>query len=505
MAGGGLHIRTVKGPKLEIFCVRTKLMTPERIYHMQQHNCVIASIFIYTVCMFCNSSGLATSARIKRWRDTTPAEMKAFIALVIYQGVIRKPDSRMFWSTSAIVETPFVPSVMSANRFYLLERCLHFTDTSIPLPPTASATAKVLWRIDPFFTPLIANFRTVYTPTQCIAVDESLMLWKGRLGVKQYIPLKRARWGLKSYELCEAGSGYIWNSIVHTGRADQMNLVHSSDGLTSSRIVLTLMEGLLGLGHRVYMDNFYSSPLLYVDLLRNGTDAVGTARVNRRGMPPSFSRKIPRGTTCARFTDQVMAIKWHDKKEVTMLSTSHDGTMKTIQTFRGPKVKPAVVLDYNTNMGAVDLADQMLTAYPMDGKRKVAWYKKFFRHLINQAILNSYAINRKVLAGRVTHVEFRLQLISQLLIEHCTNRATELQLRRGGPAAVNPLRLIERHFPQYVPATATNAAPLRDCTICCRQKDRNGKKVRQRTRYQCGKCGVGLCAAPCFETYHTEL
>jgi len=42
-----------------------------------------------------------------------------------------------------------------------------------------------------------------------ISVDESLMLWKGQLGFRQYIPIKRARFGIKSYELCESGSGYI--------------------------------------------------------------------------------------------------------------------------------------------------------------------------------------------------------------------------------------------------------------------------------------------------------
>jgi len=142
----------------------------------------------------------------------------------------------------------------------------------VPPPPTASDTEKVLWKINPFLKPLIANFRGVYTPDRFIAVDESLMLWKGRLGIKQYMPLKRARWGLKSYELCESGSGYIWNSFIHTGRADQMDLVHSTDELTSSRIVLTLMEGLMGQGYRVYMDNFYSSPLLYMDLQQQNTD-----------------------------------------------------------------------------------------------------------------------------------------------------------------------------------------------------------------------------------------
>jgi hypothetical protein len=32
------------------------------------------------------------------------------------------------------------------------------------------------------------------------------------------IPSKRARFGIKSFELCEAKSGYVWNFIIYTGQ-----------------------------------------------------------------------------------------------------------------------------------------------------------------------------------------------------------------------------------------------------------------------------------------------
>lgn len=113
------------------------------------------------------------------------------------------------------------------------------------------------------------RFSAVYIPEENnIAIDESLMLWKGRLAIKHYIPMKRVRFGLKSYELCESSSGYwyIWKSMIHTGRA--MILNSSSDSLTSSRIVMTLANDLLvkdtvcfwttGIPHSVYLENFAS-------------------------------------------------------------------------------------------------------------------------------------------------------------------------------------------------------------------------------------------------------
>jgi len=74
-----------------------------------------------------------------------------------------------------------------------------------------------------------------------------------------------------------------------------MPLDDAADDLTSSCIVLTLMKDLFGKGHCVYMDNFYSSPALYRQLLQEQTDAVGTVRVNRRNMPADLKKPIPRG------------------------------------------------------------------------------------------------------------------------------------------------------------------------------------------------------------------
>jgi hypothetical protein len=38
------------------------------------------------------------------------------------------------------------------------------------------------------------------------------------LGWKQYIPNKRARFGIKLIQLCESESAYIYNSIIYTGK-----------------------------------------------------------------------------------------------------------------------------------------------------------------------------------------------------------------------------------------------------------------------------------------------
>ena len=44
---------------------------------------------------------------------------------------------------------------------------------------------------------------------------------------------------------------------------------------------------------------------------------------------------------------------------------------------RQEKQKPVSVLDYNENMGGVDLKDQLLQPYLLERKKMTKWYIKF--------------------------------------------------------------------------------------------------------------------------------
>jgi hypothetical protein len=82
--------------------------------------------------------------------------------------------------------------------------------------------ASKLFKMFPVIWHLSNKFQTLYLPKQNTAVDESLTLWKGRLSFRQYIPLKAAKFGIKTYELCESSSGYAWSFLVYTGKGMEL-------------------------------------------------------------------------------------------------------------------------------------------------------------------------------------------------------------------------------------------------------------------------------------------
>ena len=102
---------------------------------------------------------------------------------------------------------------MSRNRFYAVSECLHFQNNKLD-PPAKDR----LWKIRPFYDYITGRFTDVYIPEQQVLIDEGLLLWKGRLVFKQYIPKKRARFGLKSYQPAESQTGYVWKVRLYTGQ-----------------------------------------------------------------------------------------------------------------------------------------------------------------------------------------------------------------------------------------------------------------------------------------------
>ena len=50
------------------------------------------------------------------------------------------------------------------------------------------------------------------------------------------------------------------------------------------RVVMELVSPLSNMGYRVYTDNYYSSPTLFLDLKDNGFDACGMIRRDGKGL-----------------------------------------------------------------------------------------------------------------------------------------------------------------------------------------------------------------------------
>jgi hypothetical protein len=126
-----------------------------------------------------------------------------------------------------------------------------------------------------------------YNPSEHLAVDEVIVQFKGRVIFRQYVPKKRKRFGIKIYKLLD-DSGYTYDMRVYFGKDSHF----ATDDMTATHTTVRhLTHRVEGLGHKLFMDNFFSSPRLFDDLKRCKINSCGTVRPDRKDMPPDFGPK----------------------------------------------------------------------------------------------------------------------------------------------------------------------------------------------------------------------
>ena len=168
---------------------------------------------------------LTRYSRARNWKDVNNDEMRQFIALQVLTGIVKKPEISQYWSTDAFLRSPIFNEVMPRNRFQSITEFLHFNDNS--KYDIHDTTRDRLYKVKPLVEYLVGKFKAAYTPDKNLSIDEQLLLWKGRLGFKQYIPNKGSRFGIKIFSLCEL-SGYLWNSFVYLGKEAIMSMKSKS-------------------------------------------------------------------------------------------------------------------------------------------------------------------------------------------------------------------------------------------------------------------------------------
>ena len=101
-------------------------------------------------------------------------------------------------------------SVMSLKRYQLLLRFFHIRDNSTCLP-RGDPYYDPLFKISELIVQLNDTFMNYYTPARDVAVDESLVGFKGRHYFVQYMPNKHHhQWGPKLWVAAESETGYTF-------------------------------------------------------------------------------------------------------------------------------------------------------------------------------------------------------------------------------------------------------------------------------------------------------
>ena len=143
-------------------------------------------------------------------------------------------------------------------------------------------------------------------------------------------------------------------------------------------MIIDLVNGLDNPGCIVYMNNLYTSPILFKVFANLGFGAVGTLDTSRKGVPKVLKiQKVNMSDTCCHrghgiwIRDGVLVFNlWKDTKVVCTLSTAHkqhsdNRVNRRVKMSGGGVVQvqvpiPNSVNFYNQLMACVDLSDLLI-------------------------------------------------------------------------------------------------------------------------------------------------
>jgi hypothetical protein len=108
----------------------------------------------------------------------------------------------------------------------------------------------------------------------------------------------------------------------------------------------------------------------------------------------------------------------------------------------GKAIKPQTVADYNRHMGYVDKGDRMANSYSIN-RSTWKWTKKPFFHLLDLTILNSYILLSSCGGKKISHRDFQITLLGNVLVQAGLERNVQRPVVRTPAAATQVIRFEE--------------------------------------------------------------
>ena len=205
------------------------------------------------------------------------AKLKTLIGFKILMAMNNLPSIDNYWRRDPFLRYSPVADRISRDRFRELSHYLHFTDNDSLVPrgsPGHDRQGKVRLLLDH----LASRFTEMYQPHCEVSVDEAMIKFQGRSFLKQYMPLKPVKHGIKVKVLADSHNGYFQKFEVYSGKKGE-----SPEKALGAKVVKSLTSELHGKHHHIFFDNYFTSVSLLEDLLEDGVYACGTARKDRKG------------------------------------------------------------------------------------------------------------------------------------------------------------------------------------------------------------------------------
>ena len=271
--------------------------------------------------------------------------------------------------------------------------------------------------------------------------------------MKQNIKNKLIKWGFKYLHRWDSQTGQVYQLESYQGRKQKREL-----NLGSS-VVLDLCQVLKDAYCHVFFDNFFNSPTLIQKLHDNGLYGLGTARSNRINMSQmKKNNEIKWGDYQWKFYNHITCIKWYGNKSMMIIRSHLEEIISTSTVQRRLKGSlskipvncPSDITLCNSQMGGLELMDQLKSAYQLDRRLKFQFYLSLFFDLFDVALADSFIVFKKLENKDLTLKEFKVCIALKLIVSFisrrlsCPNHRPSKRTKAQRPSLISP-----SHFLQF--------------------------------------------------------
>ncbi len=144
-------------------------------------------------------------------QKTDFGEILVFLGISIVMCYNWLPSIRHYWSNDESLGNHFIKRSMSCNRFQLIGSKLYFTK------PEQPQNALKTYYIDDCVLCLKYSFQRCREDSTRQLIDESMVKFKGMSPLKQYMPIKPVKRGIKLWLRCDSVSRYCYDMNMYLG------------------------------------------------------------------------------------------------------------------------------------------------------------------------------------------------------------------------------------------------------------------------------------------------
>ena len=118
---------------------------------------------------------------------TDEGEVMVLLGVVFVRSYNRLPNLSNYWSSNSSMGNQFIKNVISRNRFQFLMSKLYYVEELVNF--------------------IKQTFSNAMSESSDLSIDKSMVKFKGHPVLKQYLPLKPTKKGVKVWQRCDAQTG----------------------------------------------------------------------------------------------------------------------------------------------------------------------------------------------------------------------------------------------------------------------------------------------------------